>query len=252
MAEGIPTSVAYNEWTSMVSDGLDVQQSTVVHGTALGFDDFEHMAANDMKLVWSPRSNVFLYDTTTRIDLAITTSEPLTIALAPDWSLGGSLNMLDELAFAFEYDQSEWGGVLSPEDLVEMVTINAANALEIQDFLGSLEVGKLADLFILSGDTAHPYEALVNGRPGDVRLVMVDGKVLYGDGEIAGAASLDGCEDIDVCGHDRFLCVAEPSTDYKLDQTFAEILSIIQTALSDYDLANSTNFYPVAPLATCP
>ena len=92
----------------------------------------------------------------------------------------------------------------------------------------------------------------MNGRPGDVRLVMVDGKVIYGDEEISAAASLAGCEDMTICGFDRFLCVAEPSVDYKLDQTFAEIESIIQTALSDYDLANGTNFYPVAPLVKCP
>ena len=63
-------------------------QTAIVHGTALGNAEFTKMAATGMKLIWSPKSNLFLYNDTTRIDQA-----PLagvsTIALAPDWSLGG-------------------------------------------------------------------------------------------------------------------------------------------------------------------
>ena len=50
-------------------------ETTIVHGTAFGDAEFTTMAADDMSLVWSPRSNVFLYGNGT--DLSKTTNIPL-------------------------------------------------------------------------------------------------------------------------------------------------------------------------------
>jgi urease alpha subunit len=133
-----------------------------------------------------------------------------------------------------------------------MVTIEAARALEVHAQLGSVEQGKLADLVVVSGDRAKPYESLVHARPGHVRLVMVNGAVLYGDGALAAAASIPECETIDVCGRSRFLCVKEQSSASKLNQTYAEIVGAISKALGDYDTAHGTKFSPIAPLVKCP
>lgn len=103
--------------------------------------------------------------------------------------------------------------MLGPEDLVGMVTINAAKALEVDQFLGSLEVVNLADLFVIAGDPDTPYESLIQSNPSDVSLVMVDGKILFGDKAIEAAATFEGCEEMSICGTGRFLCVAEPSSE---------------------------------------
>jgi len=253
VAEGLQSNAsAYEEWTDTKTAQLDVPQMTIIHGTALGQADFQHMANKGMKLVWSPKSNDFLYGFTTRIDLAKQVTPKLTIALGPDWSLGGSVNLLDELNFAWQYDQSNWGGVLTAKDLVAMVTIDAAKAIEVQDQLGSLEVGKLADLMVVSGDSNAPYDTLVHARPASVRLVMVNGAVLYGDAFLSEAASLSECEAMDICGTSRFLCVKEQSTADKLNQSYADIESTISAALQTYDTAHGTHYAPIAPLVTCP
>ena len=44
-----------------------------------------------------------------------------------------------------------------------------------------------------------------------------------------------GCEVLELCGVSRFLCVAEPSTADKLDQTSADIESALNSALSAAD-----------------
>jgi 5-methylthioadenosine/S-adenosylhomocysteine deaminase len=74
-----------------------------------------------------------------------------------------------------------------------MVTIDGAKVLQRDDDLGSLEVGKKADLVLI--DYARKphlnplgediYSAVAFGARGsDVGLVMVDGRVVVEDGEI--------------------------------------------------------------------
>jgi len=253
VSEGVPgDTTAAKEWTSTLTKGLDVQQLSIIHGTSLGAAEFQHMADKGMKLIWSPKSNMFLYGKTTRIDLARAVTPHLTIALGPDWSMGGSVNLLDELNYAWALSQQQWPGVLTAKDLVKMVTSEAARAIEVQGQLGTIEVGKLADLLVLSGDTADPWTSMVQARPGHVRLVMVNGAVLYGDASLSASATLPECETVDVCGRSRFLCVKEQSTTAKLYQTYADIEGAISSALQAYDAANGTHFAPIAPLAKCP
>ena len=257
VAEGVDQT-ALNEFSTLASRAggcLMAPETTIVHGTALGASEFATMAANGMKLVWSPKSNMFLYGATTRIDLAMAAGVT-TIALAPDWALGGSINLLDELKFADEVDADQFGDILGPERLTRMVTLDAARALALHGVLGSLEAGKRADITVIGGWRPAPYDALLLAEPTSVRLVMVDGRVLYGDAQLiaAGPAS-PGCEAFDVCGADKFICAAEASTLNKLNQTYAEFRQALVDALADYDAnvlsAGSAPFSPLTPLARC-
>ncbi len=235
--------------------------TTIIHGTALGDPEMTTLAAHGMNLVWSPRSNVFLYGA--GIDLSKTTDVPLAlakginVAIAPDWSIGGSQNMLDELRFADHVDNVEWGDQLSPQQLFTMATINAARALGVDDVLGSLEVGKKADLMVIPGDLATAYDSLLKATPADVRLVMVGGVALYGDAAVAplGPPS-PGCETIDVCTAKKFACVAQAAGTAvnKLGQSYAEIQSALSSNLAAYDALDLSpyNFSPITPLARCP
>ncbi|MCA9522435.1 MAG: amidohydrolase family protein, partial [Myxococcales bacterium] len=126
-----------------------------------------------------------------------------------------------------------------------MVTTDAAKALAIDGALGRIEEKYLADLFVLSGDTAQPYLSLVLARPQSVRLVMIDGKVLYGDKSLEDAKSYDNCDTLDICGRQRFLCVALPDTNNKLNQSYQTIVNNINTALTD------KQFPSIAPLTNC-
>jgi 5-methylthioadenosine/S-adenosylhomocysteine deaminase len=243
-----------------VDECLYAPQTAIVHGVALGEAQLSTMAAHWMSLIWSPRSNVFLYgrgtDLSKTANIPFAKAQGINIALAPDWSIGGSANLLDELRFADRVDAEQWGNILTPRDLFEMATINAARALGLDEVLGSLEVGKKADLFVLSGDRTRPYDALLAARPENVRLTMVGGTILYGDTDLQGyAPATPGCERLDVCGTAKFLCAAEQggTTANKFGQTFAEIRTAIAQGLSDYDALNLTewDFAPIAPLAVC-
>lgn len=232
--------------------------TAITHGTSFTTNEFATMKAHDMKLTWSPASNVALYGDTTNIPEALDAG--LVVSLAPDWSMGGSQNLLDELAFAKAWSDKKWNGRLSAKDIVTMATTNAATVLALSDKIGAIKQGMLADLFVVDADgTARkaPYDAVVAAKPKDVRLTMVGGKVIYGDAS-AKALVVDGtsCEAFDACGRSKFLCVADPSTTTdKLSQSYKEIHDLLEGAMQEIDTVRPAdiggNFSPVAPVVAC-
>ncbi|CAN5694189.1 hypothetical protein BH11MYX2_BH11MYX2_28030 [soil metagenome] len=232
---------------------LYAPQTTITHGVAFTATEFQLMGEAGMKLTWSPQSNVSLYGATADIPTALAAG--VTVALGPDWSMGGSQNMLDEMRFADAWDDAHWSNQLAPRDLVTMATEHGAQVLALNDRLGTLAVGKLADIAVFSGDSAHPYDAILAAKPKQVELVMVGGVVLYGDVVLAAAGPASpGCETIDICGASKFLCVATATTTSKLDQKYSDIVTALQGGLEAADAATPSDGYtfaPLAPLTTC-
>ena len=231
---------------------LYAPQTTITHGVAFGPNEFQTMATNGMKLTWSPASNVALYGTTTNIPAALDAG--VTIALAPDWSMGGSQNILDEMRFANQWDDAHWNDRIDATALVKMTTTNAASVLGLSKTLGRIKQGMVADLFVVSGDRTKPYDAIVAATPKTVRLVMIGGEVLYGDADLATLSS--SCETFDACGTSKFLCVARPgATTDKLDETYAQIQTMLEQGLEVADqqtTGDGFTFAPLTPLVKCP
>jgi hypothetical protein len=240
--------------TVSTEDGCLYAPGTVItHGTAFGAAEFATMKEHDMKLTWSPASNVALYGQTTNIPLALDAS--ITVSIGPDWSMGGSQNMLDELRFANAWDDAHWQDRLTPRDLVIMATANGAVSLGLGDMLGRIAPGYLADLFVIDGAADKPWDAVLAATPREVRLVLVGGTVLYGDAALASyAPAKPGCEALDVCGRAKFLCAAENSSADKLGQTMADIREALEQALLAVDAAtleDGWNFAPLTPVVKC-
>jgi hypothetical protein len=239
-----------------IDDCLLSPRTTITHGTAFFPEDFALLASAGVNLTWSPRSNFFLYGQTT--DIVSARDAGVSISIAPDWSLGGSQNMLDELAFAAALDDDEFGDAFSDLDFFEMATSNAALALDLSERMGTLEAEKLADIAVFARVPGQdPYTTVVQAKPNTVRLVMVGGVVLYGDMQLTAAApQAPGCETIDICGVDKFLCVATTSTANKLNQTYADIRGILEDAFAVVDAVrpdvDGQPFVAPTPLVRCP
>jgi hypothetical protein len=178
------------------------------------------------------------------------------VALGTDWSISGSQNLLDELRFADQIDNTQWGDVLSPKTLVQMVTRNAARVLGLQTVLGELAVGRKADLVVIGGDRARPYDALLAAAPRDVRLVAVGGRVLYGDTALRSLAqTAPACDLLDICGVRKFACIAQAggSPSDLLGQPYDELRGKILNELNKYDEKKlSAPFSPTTELCKCP
>ncbi len=229
------------------------KETTLIHGVAMTDAQVDTMAQNSMKLVWSAKSNYALYGATAPIPKYV--SAGVLIALGADWSMGGSTNMLDEMRFANHIDDTVFGDLFTPKDIVTMATKNGAIVLAYDDRLGQLKEGYLADLFVVPGTSVAPYDDILAATPRTVRLTMVGGRVLYGDAQLVAAGpATPACETLEVCGASKFVCAAESSSANKLDQPFSQIKSALEAALVDVDTVANVQwkFAPLSPLTQCP
>ena len=78
-----------------------------------------------------------------------------------------------------------------PEDMLEDATLGGARAVNQQKTVGSLEIGKKADLLVVDTQRAHlvPSGRIVstwihNGQPADIESVMIDGQFVMRDRKI--------------------------------------------------------------------
>jgi 5-methylthioadenosine/S-adenosylhomocysteine deaminase len=178
VAEGVD-AFSLEEFTFGQANGLLCAKCVAIHGVALGASQFQAMAHAGTSLVWSPRSNVSLYGQTADINAALDAG--VRIALAPDWAISGSGNMLDELHFAAQWNREHLGGRLTNRQLVDMVTSIPAAEARIDDEVGAVRVGLRADLLVINGNGDDALRSVVDATPDDVRLVTIQGVPLYGD-----------------------------------------------------------------------
>jgi cytosine/adenosine deaminase-related metal-dependent hydrolase len=133
LAEGVDSS-SKAEFDSLYEKGLIMDETVVIHGTALDSSQFEKMAEKGAGLVWSPISNLLLYGDTT--DVVAADNAGVTISIAPDWGPSGSKSNLHELKTADLWNSDILGGHFSDYELAQMVTSNAAEISNWQEFVG--------------------------------------------------------------------------------------------------------------------
>jgi len=227
LAEGIDDS-SRAEFDYLDKLGLIKPQLVAIHGTALTAAQLQRMGQAGAKLVWSPLSNLALYGQTTDIPSAVAAG--ITISIAPDWTPSGSANVLGELKVADRVNRERFGGLLSDQQLVAMVTSNPAKTVAMDGEIGSIRAGLYADLVVVRGDTSQPYRALIDAKPADVLLTSVGGQAFYGSSDIVSAiGDARSYVTVDACGESRVLAATEsalpiPQGQESLDavtQTFA-------------------------------
>jgi 5-methylthioadenosine/S-adenosylhomocysteine deaminase len=100
-----------------------------------------------------------------------------------------------------------------PEQMLEMATVNGAVAVGLADEIGSIEVGKKADLVLFDTRRSdwrpvhNPLSNLVHSARGGAHTVIVDGKVLMAGGQVL---SMDEEETLAECQR-RGLAIAARS-----------------------------------------
>lgn len=102
------------------------------------------------------------------------------------------LDMFDEMRLAATLQAMRLEpGVLTARDVLQMATREGARALGLQDEIGTIAVGKRADLILVDRDRPHllpgpdPYSTLVySARGTDVWATIVDGAVLVRNGHL--------------------------------------------------------------------
>jgi hypothetical protein len=258
IGEGIDES-SRAEFDTLDGLGLMIDGTSVIHGTGAQTIEFARMAASGMGLIWSPRSNVGLYGLTTEVSIARNLGIP--IAIGPDWNPSGSGSMLDEMKCVDELDAAYFDDTWTDAEIVAAATSATADIYRIDEFVGRLREGLLADVTVIRGDRTNPYRAVIDALDPDVALVLRDGKLLAGDEELAAPLATPFCESLDVCGTLKTVCIksTEDATN-RANQTFTDITTALRTALEaarltdfDYDPTDlSTTYeYDLAPAFLC-
>lgn len=180
-----------------------------IHCAALNAQDFQTYAAHGGSMVWSPLSNLLLYGQTAAIADAIAAG--VRIALGSDWAPSGSKNLLGELKVARL--AADMAGVsITDHDLLAMATTTPAAMLGWQDELGTLEVGKKADLIAIAGTSGDPYGTAIDATENDVNLVVINGIPRAGTAALMGKLGFDG-EQIKIGRRSRVLNLAQAAAD---------------------------------------
>jgi len=150
-----------------------------VHCIAMSDEDIKKAAKAGASVSICPTSNMLMFNVTSKIRKMIKSGVNLT--LGTDSSASGPANLLEEIRNLRKLYRNMYGEDLAPKKIFEMVTINAAKAFWMQDKIGSLEDGKLADIMVLKARKDDPYENLASASMEDIQLLTLEGKPIYGE-----------------------------------------------------------------------
>jgi 5-methylthioadenosine/S-adenosylhomocysteine deaminase len=146
------------------------------------------LAATDTKVLHCPGSNLKLASGIAPVvDMR---KRGICVSLGADGAAcNNELDMFKEMRLAAGLQAITRGaGALSARDVLWMATRDGARTIGLEDQLGSIETGKLADMIIVSRDrpqlvaSPDPISAIVYcARPSDVRTTIVDGHIVVDD-----------------------------------------------------------------------
>ncbi|MDG7037465.1 MAG: amidohydrolase [Nitrososphaerota archaeon] len=169
------------------SHGLLGPNVILTHTIGISKDDFQILANTKTNVCTTPASEARFGPVTNAKNMI---EAGVNLTLGTDGGIASNTyDMLREMrALALVNKVSNLPTVMQNETILECATINGAKALGWDNMLGSLEIGKKADLVVL--DFNYPYTTptlniLANivhsSHSGNVHSVIIDGKLLVSD-----------------------------------------------------------------------
>lgn len=177
--------------------GLLSPRLLVAHGVHLSDADIALLADHDVAVAYNPSSNMKLASGIARVvDLQ---QAGVRVGLGTDSNLSNNnLDMFEEMrlgAMLQKLGRSD-AAALPCEKVLRMATIEAAACLGLEDQVGSLEVGKRADVIVIDLHAPHLWPVLPEpasniveqlvyaATAGDVLTTIVDGEILMRDRKV--------------------------------------------------------------------
>jgi 5-methylthioadenosine/S-adenosylhomocysteine deaminase len=177
----------------LASTGLASERLCAAHCVWVSEDEQALMAAHDIKVMHCPGSNLKLGSGIAPV--VEMRKRGISVSLGADGAAcNNHLDMFDEMRLAATLQAVRQGpGALTARDALWMATREGARAIGLDREIGSIELGKRADLILIDRDAPHlapaadPWSTLVYAARGtDVWLTMVDGEVLVEAGKLVG------------------------------------------------------------------
>ena len=184
------------DWTSprlspiayLRSTGILGVSPLLVHCVTVSNDDIAMMADTGSKVAHCPRSNAKFGHGFA--PLGKFTGAGIAVGLGTDSVVSNNAcDMIGEASFA-AFAARNLGNFVTAAEALEMATLSGAKALGLESEIGTLEVGKRADIIAVSLDGIHQQPVadvnaavVFSSNRQDVILTMVDGKIICRDGK---------------------------------------------------------------------
>jgi len=194
----VARSTGLGEIAYLESVGITEPRTVLTHCVWVDAKEIARLAAQQTNLVHCPSSNLKLGSGIARVPEMLEAG--CGVALGADGaSCNNRLDVFAEMRLAALIQKPRLGAEALPAGKVlELATLGGADALGLGDELGSIAVGKRADLVVL--DLRGPHLVPASGdvvshlvyaaQPSDVRDVFVDGRPVVLGGELL-TASVD-------------------------------------------------------------
>jgi len=186
-------------------EGLLANDMTFVHSNKYTKEDFELIANAGAHVSSSPESEIQMNFGEIPLAAMIEAGVKPTVSLdTPSTSTGdlfSQLRMFVQTQREIEQQKAEAAGTPLQQqpyklrDALAWATINAAESLGLEDKIGSLKLGKQADIILIRATNLNifldkPEDAVVQAHPGNVDTVIIAGRILKRHGELVGANNL--------------------------------------------------------------
>ena len=193
-----PVRYVYN-W-----DMFDAPNVLAIHCVHVDSEDIEILRANDVAVAYCPRISAKLgMGMAPVVDIraagirtGLGTDSPAAI---------DTTDMIDEMRFGLMVNRAtkqDPKHILTANRALRMATIDGAEALRLEKSIGSLEVGKKADIIAVDmhnshqNPTSNPESAVIyTANQDNVKMTMVGGRILYDDFVHISGVDRDGIVD---------------------------------------------------------
>jgi 5-methylthioadenosine/S-adenosylhomocysteine deaminase len=171
--------------------GLTGPRGVMFHAVWLSDREIEIIAQTGTKVVHCPVANAYLGYGIAPVSRMLSRGIP--VGLGTDGAASYTYDMLEigRAAAMFQKVTKLDAEAVTAEEVLEMLTIHGARVLGIDDQVGSLEVGKRADLAVIDFNQPHLLptgrwvpKLIYGARGSDVIHTVVDGQVVMQDHKV--------------------------------------------------------------------
>jgi 5-methylthioadenosine/S-adenosylhomocysteine deaminase len=158
---------------------------SLAHVTGISDEEIRILADTGTHVLSGPMTNAYINNRCPVVELL---DSGVNVAFCTDASAPNrTYDLLEKLRIGLWLHRSHFkdADVLTAGKALEMITINAAKALGLDTDLGSLEVGKKADVVLLNSQKPHlyplwqePLRIVYQASGHDVDTVIVDGRLI--------------------------------------------------------------------------
>ncbi|MCW6701230.1 amidohydrolase [Anaerococcus sp. NML200537] len=170
--------------------GIFKHKTIAAHGIYLTDNDLDIIKENKVSVVHNPSSNLKLKSGF--MNLSRLLDKGINVCLGTDSSASNNkLSILREMELAALVSKLYSSRIVTAREILEMATINGAKALGLDDKIGSIKVGKEADLILidLSNVNHTPTNNILSSLiystyEKDIKCTIVNGNIVARDGKI--------------------------------------------------------------------